>query len=276
MPPAQRSSPTRRRARRSSHLGVSGGAAAASGAAQVCGCRPLGLRSGRPDASIWTVVPVSVQLTEHSARVGDLSRRQASSCWSRPCSASDRLRRGARHDRPFSTCRVTSVAPTTSRALALRTGRRRHRPGVFTTWRCRRIRARPGDGMSFGKVSQPVVTSAGKPFLSGVGPTGAHGGGAGREPGRLRVADRGVEAGHRGDEVPGRDVALALSVARDEAGRHAGDLGGAAPSPSTTPGSGTTACAGFNENLPAGATCDGLVDARPRARSRATASRSSD
>ncbi len=29
-----------------------------------------------------------------------------------------------------------------------------------------------GDVMSFGKVSQPIVTSAGKPFLSGVGPTG--------------------------------------------------------------------------------------------------------
>ena len=29
-----------------------------------------------------------------------------------------------------------------------------------------------GIGMSFGKVSQPVVTSAGKPFLSGVGPSG--------------------------------------------------------------------------------------------------------
>jgi hypothetical protein len=47
-----------------------------------------------------------------------------------------------------------------------------------------------GLGMGFGKVSEPVVASSGKPFLSGVGPTGRTGGGCGREPGRLRLADR--------------------------------------------------------------------------------------
>jgi hypothetical protein len=36
--------------------------------------------------------------------------------------------------------------------------------------------------MSFGKVSQPVVTSKGKPFLSGVGPTGREVTASGSQP----------------------------------------------------------------------------------------------
>jgi hypothetical protein len=39
-----------------------------------------------------------------------------------------------------------------------------------------------GLGMSFGKVSEPVVTSSGRPFLSGVGPTGRTVAAAGANP----------------------------------------------------------------------------------------------
>ena len=74
-----------------------------------------------------------------------------------------------------------------------------------------------GVGMSFGKVSQPDRDLVrGEPFVSGVGPNRPHGRSRdGPEPRSSYAApDRGVEAGRRGVQVPGRGVAVALSVAR--------------------------------------------------------------
>ena len=111
-----------------------------------------------------------------------------------------------------------------------------------------------GVGMSFGKVSQPVVTSSGTPFLSGVGPDG---------PDRRRSGPRTPSSSPRrsrpgspvvgATEVPDRDVAVALPVARRRSTSARRRLDRPAGDQVRRRASWYYRVRGVNENLPAGA-----------------------
>ena len=107
--------------------------------------------------------------------------------------------------------------------------------------------------MSFGKVSQPIVTSSGTPFLSGVGPTGRNVAAVGPRRRRVLIADRRLAARRRRDQVPDRDVEDELPVAcrRSTFGTPATSI----VLPLTTRDAGTWyyRVRAINQNLPAGA-----------------------
>ncbi len=150
--------------------GASGaGAAAASGAAQSAGVDLWD--SGWPTGRFyWTVVPVSVQLTKiQPASAPSTSTGSSSSSSSAPASTSS----------PTSTPASTSAPSSTSGSDSSSgpDGSIAYHDMAVPQDSCQ-----AGHGMSFGKVSQPVVTSAGRPFLSGVGPTGRTVAAAGANP----------------------------------------------------------------------------------------------
>jgi uncharacterized membrane protein YgcG len=128
------------------------GAAVASGAATAAGVDlwDSGWPSGR---YYWTVVPVSVEL----AKVAPASPSSSSSSGSGSSSSGSS---GSSSTGSASSGSGSSGAGAAATAIA------------YHDMAVPQDSCQAGLGMSFGKVSQPVVTSAGKPFLSGVAATG--------------------------------------------------------------------------------------------------------
>ena len=130
--------------------------------------------SGWPSGRFyWTVVPVSVQLTKiappsSSSSTGSSSTGTSSSGTGTPSAGSG------------STSSSGSSSPSSSSSSSsstTNTGAIAYHDMAVPQDSCQ-----AGLGMSFGKVSEPVVTSKGKPFLSGVGPTGRTVAAAGSNP----------------------------------------------------------------------------------------------
>ena len=132
-----------------------------------------------------------------------------------------------------------------------RARRRARRPRRIRTRPFRRTPASPAQCMSFGKVSQPIVTSSGTPFLSGVGPDGPERGRSRAARRRLLVPDRCLAARRRRDQVPDRDVADELPLARRRSTFGTPATSIVLPADHRAmPARGTTASAAINQNLP--------------------------
>jgi hypothetical protein len=113
--------------------------------------------SGWPSGRFyWTVVPVSVQ----DAKLPTTSVPPA----------------------PASGSSSTTTTTTTSTGSDSGSGGPTALPIIYHDMAVPQDSCQAGLGMSFGKVSEPVVTSSGRPFLSGVGPTGRTVAAAGANP----------------------------------------------------------------------------------------------
>jgi hypothetical protein len=142
----------------------SSSAGAAAGAAAGVDLWDSGWPSGR---FYWTVVPVSVQFTKiPTASSSSPSGASGASGASGPTGASGAS--GA--SGPSGASGASGSSSTGSQAVA------------YHDMAVPQDSCQSGLGMSFGKVSEPAVTRSGKPFLSGVSPTGRMVAAAGANP----------------------------------------------------------------------------------------------
>jgi hypothetical protein len=145
-----------------SQVGSTGKSSSAPGAGQSAGVDlwDSGWPSGR---FYWTVVPVSVQYTT-------LPKASSSTGGSGTSSSSS----GSGSSAPFPAGTPGGSSSSSSASLSSSSGSASSQGGpiAYHDMAVPQDSCQSGLGMSFGKVSEPVVTSSGRPFLSGVGPTG--------------------------------------------------------------------------------------------------------
>jgi len=152
--------------------GQSGTASAASGAG--VDLWDSGWPSGR---FYWTVVPVSVQLTK-------IAPPSTSTTTTTTSSGNGTSSSGGGTSSSTSGGSSSSSGSSSSTSSSSSSSSSASTPGsiAYHDMAVPQDSCQAGLGMSFGKVSEPVVTAKGKPFLSGVSPTGRTVAAAGQNP----------------------------------------------------------------------------------------------